>query len=223
MEFAEWQPYYEQILKDFGFDRRKDEEAAEMLSHLLPPGRSTPSQIRGIIGDQVVTVLGNGPRLAEETHLVQGRVIAADEAVAVASSMGLTPDVVVTDLDGRIEDLLAANANGAFAVIHAHGDNMEALERWAGSFSSQSLGTTQSRPFAQIYNFGGFTDGDRAVFLAEHFGASQIRLLGFDFETPNPKDYPADIKRKKLVWAKRLIRVLKQRSAIVFPALSSSE
>lgn len=32
-----------------------------------------------------------------------------------------------------------------------------------------------------VYNFGGFTDGDRAVFLAEALGASLIVVAGMDF------------------------------------------
>lgn len=221
MDFWEWEPYYEQILSDFGFERLKDERAARLLSRLLPRKRTKLSDLRGFLVGQVVTVLGNGPQLAEELHLVEGVVIAADEAATVAQSKGIAPEIIVTDLDGVAEDLLAANDRGSIVVVHAHGDNIEALGRWASRFSSRSLGTTQSSPLAQIYNFGGFTDGDRAVFLADHFGASVIRLLGFDFERPNPKDRSTEVKQRKLIWAKKLIRLLQKRSVILFPASSS--
>ncbi len=221
MDFWEWEPYYEQILSDFGFERLKDEKAARLLSRLLSRKRTKLSDLRGFLVGQVVTVLGNGPRLADELHLVEGVVIAADEAATVAQSKGIAPEIIVTDLDGGPEDLLAANDRGSIVIVHAHGDNMEALGRWAGRLSSRSLGTTQSSPLAQIYNFGGFTDGDRAVFLADHFGASVIRLLGFDFERPNPKDQSPEVKRRKLIWAKKLIRLLQKRSVILFPASSS--
>ena len=36
-------------------------------------------------------------------------------------------------------------------------------------------------PFDKIKNFGGFTDGDRGVFLANHFEAKKIILFGMDF------------------------------------------
>jgi len=63
------------------------------------------------------------------------------------------------------------------------------------------IGTTQSRPTNGLYNFGGFTDGDRAVFLAKHLDALKIILIGFDFE-----DESVTLrKHKKLIWAKRLI------------------
>ena len=35
--------------------------------------------------------------------------------------------------------------------------------------------------FANLQNYGGFTDGDRAVFIADHFKAKKIFLIGFDF------------------------------------------
>jgi len=44
------------------------------------------------------------------------------------------------------------------------------------------IGTTQLKPFGKLHNFGGFTDGDRAVCLAEHFKAGLIILAGMDFE-----------------------------------------
>ena len=42
---------------------------------------------------------------------------------------------------------------------------------------------TQTKPVGRVHNFGGFTDGDRCVFLANHFKAKKIILLGMDFGT----------------------------------------
>ena len=56
----------------------------------------------------------------------------------------------------------------------------------------------------------GFTDGDRAVFLADHFGAARIRLVGFDFETPNAKDRDLRLKQRKLDWAYILLGSLER-------------
>ena len=47
------------------------------------------------------------------------------------------------------------------------------------------IGTTQTNPFNKIQNFGGFTDGDRGVFLASHFDAKKIILFGMDFGKSN--------------------------------------
>ena len=45
------------------------------------------------------------------------------------------------------------------------------------------MGTTQTKPVGRIHSVGGFTDGDRCVFLANHFKAKKIILLGMDFGT----------------------------------------
>ena len=64
-------------------------------------------------------------------------------------------------------------------IVHSHGDNINRLP-YAILFK-YCLGTTEDKPFGKIKNFGGFTDGDRCVFLANHFGASKIILIGMDF------------------------------------------
>jgi len=124
-------------------------------------------------------------------------IIAADGATSVLMKNGITPEIIVTDLDGNMDDEAKA---GAIMVVHAHGDNMEALKRYVPEMKNV-IGTTQSRPLWNVYNFGGFTDGDRCVFLAKEFGAKSITLIGFDFDDENV----TPMKKKKLAWAKRLI------------------
>jgi len=102
------------------------------------------------------------------------------------------------------------NAAGTLAVVHGHGDNLDAVSTWAPRFRGRTVATTQSRPVGRLENFGGFTDGDRAVFLADHFGAARIHLVGFDFERPNPKDADATRKRRKLDWAYILLSNLQR-------------
>jgi len=205
MHFTEWEPYYRQILKDFGYDRRRDEEAARSLDSLLV-GRPVPEEElgRALLGREV-TVAGNAESLLEEIPGIGEFVVAADEAVSVLREHGREPQILVTDLDGKVEDQVEANARGCVAVIHAHGDNLTALRAWVPRFTGPVVGTTQAAPFGRIRNYGGFTDGDRAVCLAAHFGASPVRLAGFDFERPNAKDADAATKRRKLDWAYILI------------------
>ncbi len=221
MDYPEWEPHYVQILKDFGFRQEEDEASAHLLMELLPGPRPSLDNLRRLLEDRVVTVLGNGPNLTTELPGMRGVVIAADEATSVALKIGKVPDVVVTDLDGDVEDILAAKKRGALVIIHAHGDNQDAVRRWAAKFRGSTLATTQSRPFGEVHNFGGFTDGDRAVFIAHHFGAKEIRLLGFNFDSPNEKDQQKGVKRRKLAWAKRLIQLLQKRSLISFPSSPS--
>ncbi len=201
MDFETWQPFYEQILKDFGFSREKDEAVAAELDKILGGNRVPDSSLRKIIRGKEVTVAGNGPNLEEEIGEARGVLLTADEATSVARGKGLVPAILVTDLDGDVADQVKANAEGTIAVIHGHGDNGPAVREWAPRFSGATVATTQSRPLGGLRNFGGFTDGDRAVFLADHFGAARIQLVGFDFERPNTKDVDRRTKQRKLDWA----------------------
>jgi len=201
MEFELWEPFYEEILKDFGFSREKDEAVAVELDKLLGGNRVPDASLRKIVRGKEVTVAGNGPNVAEEIGEARGVLLTADEATSVALEKGLLPAILVTDLDGNVTDQLKANAEGAIAVIHGHGDNGPAVRQWAPRFSGATVATTQSRPFGGLRNFGGFTDGDRAVFLADQFGAERIHLVGFDFEHPNAKDLDRRTKERKLDWA----------------------
>ncbi len=73
-----------------------------------------------------------------------------------------------------------ANDLGSLFVLHAHGNNFDQILKYTNKFN-KILGTTQSKPFSNLYNFGGFTDGDRAVFLAIALNAEKIILAGMDF------------------------------------------
>src|SRR5256884_6411911 len=193
MEFEAWEPFYQEILKDFGFSREKDEAVAVELDKLLGGNRVPDSSLRKLIRGKEVTVAGNGPKVAQEIGEARGVLLTADEATSVALEKGLLPSILVTDLDGTVTDQVKANAEGAIAVIHGHGDNGPAVRQWAPRFSGATMATTPSRPFSGLRNFGGFTDGDRAVFLADHFGAARIHLVGFDFAHPhaeNPHPHP---------------------------------
>ncbi len=206
MRFESWEPIYLEILEEFGFSRERDEEAARLLSVLLwsRPDQREQSNLDAIVRGRNVLVCGNAPSLARELRDVSPGdvVIAADGATTILLEMGIVPEVIVTDLDGTVPDIIAANRRGSLVVVHAHGDNMTALEEYVPQMS-KVIGTTQSRPFDEIYNFGGFTDGDRCVFLARCFGASKIKLAGFDYDDQNV----APMKKMKLRWAKRLVRM----------------
>jgi uncharacterized Rossmann fold enzyme len=88
--------------------------------------------------------------------------------------------VIVTDLDGVVSDIVSAQKQDSIIVIHAHGDNIEQLQQFVPDFS-YAVGSTQVEPRPNVYNFLGFTDGDRAVFLAAAMGAKVIVLAGMDF------------------------------------------
>ncbi|NOZ76511.1 MAG: DUF115 domain-containing protein [Euryarchaeota archaeon] len=208
MEYADWEGLYREILEDFGFSRERDEEAARLLDSLLED--VDVGILEDIIRGQSVSVFGAGPSLEGVEDFPDGPKIAADGAASYLMEKGIVPDIVVTDLDGRMEDLLEAAGRGAVVVVHAHGDNMDRLKAYVPQLVGRGtvVGTCQCRPVGRVRNFGGFTDGDRCVFLACHFGARKIALYGMDFKAGIGRySFSADtaLKRKKLAWAENLV------------------
>ena len=219
MEFGLWEKYYKEILDDFGFSRSGDEESAKLLDEILSTeGCLTLDDLSQIVGfsDKFI-VFGAGPSLKEHIiHLKENYdlrdyvLVAADGATTALIEERLSPDIVATDLDGNIDDILLANIRGANIAIHAHGDNIDKIASLT-SFFNNVLGTTQAQPVGNLYNFGGFTDGDRAMFLAVALGASEMTLAGMDFgdivtkySRPNIETDLAeadDFKKKKLKYA----------------------
>lgn len=212
MRFDAWEPLYLEILDDFGFSRDRDEEASRRLLDLLRSAGNAPkilAEASKLVRGQFVIVCGNAPNLADELKAVLACFcqrnhifIAADGATSTLLKAGVVPKIIVTDLDGEMDDILRANEMGSIVVVHAHGDNQDKLGEYVPRLKNV-LGTTQSRPPQGIYNFGGFTDGDRCVFLARHLGASKIELIGFDFDDASVTPR----KHKKLSWARRLIEM----------------
>jgi len=202
MEFKDWEPYYCEILAYFGFDRAGDEKAARLLASLMP--RDNLLSLAALTCDNPVTVCGNAPCLKDELGKIHGVVFAADAAADVLDVHGIRPDAVFTDLDGASDRLLELNESGTIVVVHAHGDNIPLLEHWVPRFKGPLLATTQSSPLPHVHNFGGFSDGDRAVFAADELGAEQITVIGFDLDDTDV----GPVKRKKLFWARKLLALL---------------
>ena len=101
----------------------------------------------------------------------------------------ISPDIVVSDLDSNPVFLKKAENLGAIIIVHAHGDNIDNMKNFVPRFK-RVLGSTQVMPLSKVYNFGGFTDGDRCVFLADEMNAKSITLVGMDFEDDvRPSDF----------------------------------
>lgn len=209
MDYNEWEKYYNQILLDFGYSEKEDEKSAVLLSELLQGKKlGTHKDLNNMISGKNVYVFGAGNSLQEDVKKVKKEnavFISADSATSLIMEKNIVTDIIVTDLDGVVEDQVTANKKGAIVVIHAHGNNMDKLKQHIPMFDGKLIGTTQSKPFDNIYNFGGFTDGDRAVCLADHFCAKKIFLAGFDFENVGKYSKSKELKIKKLKWAKRII------------------
>jgi uncharacterized Rossmann fold enzyme len=211
---------YEEIAAELNLDKGGDLRAAKLLNGLIEKSDLTPLDL---IRNSCVVVFGAGPSLTADIEKFKSEnlqdefvLIAADGAVRALLEMGLTPDIQVTDLDGNLDSIIDARNSGAITVVHAHGDNIEKL-RDAVPMLRGVIGTTQTEPFGRLHNFGGFTDGDRAVFLAEHFNAGLIVLAGMDFGSEVGEysgEYRAEFKLRKLGVGKLLLEELAGKSRV---------
>ena len=206
-----WGERYLSILKELNYSEKKDKESAVILDSILKK-TDTIEKIREIIQGKTVFVIGSGPSLSiaipKLKKLKKSIKIAADSSLKPLIDNGIIPDIIVTDLDGNEDTIKKISKTKSIFVIHAHGDNIEKLQMVKKM--KNCIGTTQTNPFNKIQNFGGFTDGDRGVFLANHFDAKKIILFGMDFgnqigKFSNTKRSDREIKLKKLEIGKDLL------------------
>ncbi len=209
MEFEEWEPVYEAICREFGYDRAGDEHARDVLASMTSPFEF--DRLAAVEG-ATVAVAGAGPSIetdrASERASAADVVIAASTAVDVLEGAGVEVDCMVTDLDKNPETVRRLTDRGTPVAVHAHGDNVDAVRATVPECADDFvLPTTQAAPTGPVSNVGGFTDGDRAAFLADHLGADDLDFVGWDFDDPAV----GPIKSTKLVWAERLLYWLERR------------
>jgi len=221
MKFVDWFPYYQDIRREFGYSTETDQQAAEVLSKLIRRKALNIKILHRKIEGKQIIVIGAGKSLENSTAFLKKNrksvKIVANGAVQALIEKKIKPDIVVTDLDGNLSSLYEAERIGAIMVVHAHSDNIDRLKKIIPKFK-HVIGSTQMMPVTNVYNFGGFTDGDRCVFLAEEFGASEIILVGMDFGREIgrfSKDFIKDskLKVKKMKVARKLLEMLSKRSS----------
>ena len=214
MMISGWNSRYNEILKEFNYEKKRDMNSAKLLDSLLK-NQNHLKKIQRLIKNQNVFVVGAGPSLSYAVPILQKFrktvKIVADSAVKHLVENGIFPDIIVTDLDGDEETFRKIAKSKSIFVVHAHGDNISKLNL-VENFKN-CVGTTQTRPLGNLQNFGGFTDGDRAVFLASYFNAKKIILFGMDFgkrigKFSNTKISERPIKLKKLRKGKFLLEWL---------------
>ncbi len=214
MMISGWNKRYSSILKEFKYSEKEDKRSAIILDKIIKKS-NTSQKISRLVKDKTVLVIGSGPSLSKSISILKNLkksvLIAADSSIKPLVENGIIPDIVVTDLDGDQNTLEKISKTKSIFVVHAHGDNLEKLV--LSKKFKNCIGTTQSKPFSKIQNFGGFTDGDRSVFLANYFGAKKIILFGMDFgerigRFSNTKKLDRRTKLKKLKKAKSLLEWL---------------
>lgn len=220
----EWNSVYN-IVKILvpGLNYRLDQYSTDILSNKLSNMKNTislDSFLNQLSGREQAIVIGCGENINKELNYLsrlssirsKSLIVVADAAVKPALEHGIIPDLVVTDLDGDLKYLLLASVLGSITVIHAHGDNINRIEKYVELYQGPVIGSTQVEPRPHVYNFGGFTDGDRALYILYHVGYRDVILVGFDLENPSncPGKMQADIeiKKRKLEVAKIIISIL---------------
>ena len=218
MTILGWVRRYNEIINEFGYSKKADTESSKLLDSLLSK-KTRITELKKLIENKTIFIIGAGPSLLSCIPILKKynkiTKIVADGATRAIIENNLKANIVVTDLDGDISALKRVGRTNTIMVVHAHGDNLEKLYL-AKSFKN-CIGTTQTKRFGNIHNFGGFTDGDRCVLLANHFKAKKIILFGMDFGTTigsfsKTKVVNKDVKIRKLRRGKKLLEWLAQKS-----------
>lgn len=186
---------YPKIVEDLKLDPEKDRYAARLIYELGREKLLSKDVLKIVEGKDVV-VIGGAVKL-EELRCTEGFFITAGKSILKVMDF-LIPKIHVTDMEEGPEVLSKLEDLGTILVLHAHGDNLDLIREIVPNLKS-FVASTQVEPFDKVYNFLGFTDGDRAAMIAKIFGARSIRLIGFNF------DEGSGVKIKKLKWAKYIL------------------
>ncbi len=200
-----WWGFQEEISEQFDFSKDREEVAARLVSDT----KQKISLIKERIEDKDLILLGAG--LKKETIIPNKNVIVADGALRACLEQGITPSIVVTDLDGYIPDILYASEKGSEIVLHAHGDNMARVFQYILELGPNCITTTY--PSASSSCWGGFTDGDRALMMTLSLNCNTVKMIGFDYKIIGA--YSGDYsprKLEKLSWANKIVEACRKRS-----------
>lgn len=241
MRWEEWEPIYLEIVKEMGYSIEEDFRAAYTLNQMIIDRALTIEELREEIAERkTAIVFGAGPSLKIDIEEFIKSGIIGDVVIIVADGASraflerrLKMDIIVTDLDGGDETLIESSRLCLATVIHAHGDNIKKIRELVPRLYGKMLGTTQCKPYGHLYNFGGFTDGDRAVFFSDALGFENIVLAGMDFGdevgeySKSINEYDDErlkVKRKKLRIGKKLLEIYASNSTRkLFNATSRGE
>jgi len=214
--FREWMEMYHKIVSILGISEDDDKRATQMMSHMIEElGLDVVSALKlakkKVAGNKAF-VFGCGPSLEEGILKLKEKphssvLIAADGATKALMKFGLLPEIIVTDLDGDMNSILNANERGSILFVHAHGDNMELLKKYLPFMRYPIVGTTQVIPTRNVFNFFGFTDGDRATFIALRLGAREIHLVGMDFGNVVGKYSKPYLERDTKAWKRKFLKL----------------
>ncbi len=224
ISLEEWLKIYDNIAKQLRLSPIEDERSAELLSVLIRNRGLEPSDIKKIVHNKHVLIVGAGPSVIEDLESIKR--IERNKVVFVTCD-GATkafleifeepPHIIVTDLDGYPKEQILCSKMNSIVIVHAHGDNRNEIATYVSKIE-KVMGTTQVKPKEKVYNFGGFTDGDRAAFIMSHFKPLSITLAGMDLSEEvgkysKPIIFDRTKKIQKLKIAKELLELLGRENA----------
>ena len=235
LEYPKAASSYQKIRKIFDFDQKKDIVARDLLFSLRKdiPAKIVIEALRTRSHNKTMIFFGAGPSLTRmlpplinifKNQRQNFFLITADGATRALNEADITPDLIVSDLDGLSATQLQTNLElGSIASILGHGDNLDLINKFKSiiSTSPNLICTTQVQSRFPIINPGGFTDGDRGLFLFHHITSLSIpfHLIGYDFGNTigrySKPTYEADqpineFKSKKLEICRELLNDLQQ-------------
>lgn len=208
MRYSEWGPAYEAIRAAFGFDHDADRAARDLLAELTTS--FDEERLQKLLSGKHVAIAGGATGVAADLAAIEDvdTVVAASVSAGTLRAAGEAVDLMVTDLDKTPTVVRTLAAEGTPVAVHAHSDNVALVREQVPRLSNSAvLPTTQVAPSGPVQNYGGFTDGDRAAFIADHFDAARLSFPGWDLDDPSV----GPMKRQKLEWAARLLHWLERR------------
>ncbi|MFW9922679.1 MAG: 6-hydroxymethylpterin diphosphokinase MptE-like protein [Candidatus Thorarchaeota archaeon] len=225
---------YHRICNLLKIDSKKDKEATIFLNSKLNSLFVSQAfdELKKLLLDKDVFIYAAGPSLPQSIQITKQLileyrknivVIAVDGATKALLEQKVPIDIIVSDLDGSQKAIIDSYQNNhSFLIIHAHGDNSNKITEFEDHIGKKRIiGSTQLKNVRNVKNFGGFTDGDRAVYVAANFKAHRIFLFAFDFgdiigKYSKPEEFLTDEpinerKKIKLQIAKKLLEKVPKR------------
>lgn len=199
-----WAEIYQDICNELHINCARDKEASVFLSSFHPDSEKLLHLLNHYENLDFTVIGPHGDKFYSRNATIT---IVADSAIDRVQN---APHLIVTDLDGNLNKILEYFHSGSILCIHAHGDNINQMASFMPMVGSSFIGTSQVPEERSLINIEGFTDGDRAVIMADRLGAKTIRLDGFNFSEPVAKKNSTD-KNLKLKYAEMIIRGVVER------------
>jgi len=182
-----WCEIYDAIRGLLRFSRRDDCFAASVAEYLAYRAHQEGSllsldQVCANIRSRGVCIAGGSSSLTlflDELAKCDV-VISVDGATTILAKHGVSPRIIVSDLDGEWGALINAAVQGSILVVHVHGDNYPYAASFLAGNSLPRVVLSHQCPDRGRYSVfvPGFTDGERALGLALLCTPRSITLYG---------------------------------------------